>query len=101
MVTPQCFTIRIDLVLYSLEKNLWKIADFGFSSQSQSNKAVSSTQGRGTPGYRAPELIIYPPIGFTHKVDVWAVGCIFYELVMDVRLFGEDYHVLNYHQSPS
>ena len=89
--------ILIDLVLYSHKKNLWKIADFGFTSQARSSKAVTSIHARGTHGYRAPELIIEPPLGFTYAVDVWAVGCIFYELLMDVKPFSEDYKVREYY----
>src|SRR5271170_3468785 len=101
MVTTSCVA-RADLVLYSVVKNLWKISDFGFTSQAASNsKAMSSVYARGTPGYRAPELIIDNPIRFTKKVDVWALGCIFYELITNERAFKDDYSVQEYYQSTS
>src|SRR5271170_3043430 len=33
---------------------------------------------------------------FTNKVDIWAIGCIFYEMVFRRRAFYEDYATLNY-----
>ena len=50
----------------------------------------------GTSGYRAPELVRGIKKVFTNKVDIWAIGCIFYELVFRRRAFYEDYDTLNY-----
>lgn len=48
-----------------------------------------------TRWYRAPELLVGANT-YTHKVDVWAIGCIFVELVTGRALFtGEsDYNML-------
>ena len=54
----------------------------------QSGKDNLSKYGRGTPGYRAPELqeSNYDDSGqsssvsFSKKSDIWAIGCILYAL---------------------
>ena len=98
MVIYSFFAIEINLiVLYSHKDNLWKITDFGFTSQGTSNKAEVSSNLRGTEGYRAPELLEHK--NFTNKVDVWAVGCIFYELITNKKAFDEDYSTHDYSQS--
>ena len=51
---------------------------------------------RGTPGYRAPELLVQEK--YDDKVDIWAMGCILYELVTGERLFSSDIAVLEYRQ---
>jgi len=50
----------------------------------------------GTSGYRAPELVRGIKKVFTTKVDIWAIGCIFYEMVFRCRAFYEDYATLSY-----
>src|SRR5271154_2549087 len=44
-------------VLYSFSKKLWKIVDFGISATAATKQVVTSQYRRGTPSYRAPELI--------------------------------------------
>jgi serine/threonine protein kinase len=62
---------------------------------------VSTEVGRGTSGYRPPELIDYNERGmsFTTKVDIWGLGCVLYELVVGKRPFGDDWGVLQYSDS--
>jgi len=55
-----------------------KLADFGFTSVGESGKQYSSLQGRMTLIYGAPELIIDGK--YSKKSDIWAVGCILYEM---------------------
>ena len=50
--------------------------------------AQSTYWARGTPGYRAPELL--NESRYTNKVDVWAMGCILYELVTGRKAFDTD-----------
>jgi serine/threonine protein kinase len=33
---------------------------------------------------------------YTNKVDVWAIGCILYELVLHEKAFADDLHVVHY-----
>jgi NIMA (never in mitosis gene a)-related kinase len=64
--------------LFRLNDNTIKIGDFGVSKQLESNKKSASTQV-GTENYAAPE--IYTEKKYTNKVDIWALGCIIYELL--------------------
>lgn len=79
-------------VLYCHRDNLWKLADFGLTTEATSNQAVTTRYSRGTGGYRAPELLSEDP-KFTNKIDIWALGCILYELVAGKRAFRDDYSV--------
>lgn len=54
-----------------------KIADFGFTAVAESGTMNVSLQGRMTPIYCAPELLITNR--FSKKSDIWAFGCILYE----------------------
>jgi|SRR5277367_3205256 len=85
-------TANCSLVLYSHEHEAWKIADFGLTSEGSSQKACSTRYSRGTPGYRAPELLREDG-KYTNKVDIWALGCILYELVFETKAFQSDWDV--------
>jgi len=87
------------VVMYTSQENVWKIADFGISSEGTSRNAVTTIFGRGTGGYRAPELINQS--AFTNKVDIWALGCILIELTTGQKAFKEDWDVRTYLMSPS
>lgn len=50
---------------------------------------------RGTASYRAPELLV-EAAAFTNKVDIWALGCVLYELVIGKVAFHEDWAVRQY-----
>jgi serine/threonine protein kinase len=72
----------------------WKVADFGLTAEGTSKRAMDTLFARGTPGYRAPELV--NPDGdktFTNKVDIWATGCILYEIVCHKKAFENDFRV--------
>ena len=57
-------------------------------------RAHTSAYARGTSGYRAPELV--KDFHYTNKVDIWALGCILYELVFRKKTFDNDMAVLSY-----
>jgi tetratricopeptide (TPR) repeat protein len=62
-----------------------------------SQKAITTLGGRGTEGYKAPELVRREPqYTYTNKVDMWALGCIFYELVVKSKVFPEDWEVVQF-----
>lgn len=89
------------LVLYSLAKNKWMLADFGITSHATTDQANPTMYARGTGGYRAPELLSLPAV-FTNKVDIWALGCIFYELFsFGKKAFADDFAVQAYRLSTS
>ena len=83
-------------VLYSHNDQAWKIADFGLTSEGASITAQTTRYARGTPSYRAPELICDFKAKYTNKIDIWAIGCIFYELVFKNKAFAGDGAVLEY-----
>ena len=60
------------------------IADFGAAC----TEDESYDEDFGTRYYRAPEVILMGEI--TDKVDVWAAGCILYELIVGDFLFDPD-----------
>lgn len=46
-------------------------------------------RGGGTVGYHAPEiaLCLEQEIRFTNRADIWALGCIIYELATGIKAF--------------
>jgi len=93
---PRCDTLTCSLVLYSRRDSVWKIADLGLVAQGTSRTLRSSTSARGTTGYRAPELLSEDKPGFNHKIDIWAIGCILYELAVGQQAFRDDMAVFRY-----
>lgn len=83
------------IVLLSIADNAWKVADFGLTSEGTSRYAYPTHFARGTESYRAPELVREHSI-VTHTSDIWALGCILYELAFQKRAFTHDYHVFEY-----
>jgi serine/threonine protein kinase len=76
---------------------VWKLADFGLSIEGSSQN-LPTKYSSGTPGYRAPELMDSNgnPATYNNKVDIWAMGCILYELATGIRPFKSDWEVLNH-----
>lgn len=69
-----------------------KICDFGFARQLTTEnikEGVPLTEYVSTRWYRAPELLVGAPV-YTHAVDVWAIGCIYVELVTGSAIFSGD-----------
>jgi hypothetical protein len=82
-------------VLYSRRQNLWKLADFGLSTEATSKGARPTLFAKGTTSYRAPELLKEEPT-FTNKVDIWALGCVIHELATGKSAFLADWAVQQY-----
>ena len=55
-----------------------KIGDFGISKQLTTSNEYTYTSNKGTINYMAPE--IFGDSKISKKVDIWALGCILYEL---------------------
>lgn len=85
----------ITLVLYSRKDSLWKLADFGFTCEGTSSTLLPSSECRGTPCYRAPELLSHNPV-YNNKIDIWSMGCILYECATRRRTFSSDYAIEEY-----
>ncbi|CAA7021576.1 unnamed protein product [Microthlaspi erraticum] len=74
-------------LLVGVEWNL-KICDFGLARAISEGGVTSAQVGAGW--YRAPELLLNSS-GYTKAVDVWSVGCIFFELINRKPFFrGQD-----------
>lgn len=79
-----------------LSKNgVLKICDFGFARSTIKGEGKEFTDYVSTRWYRAPELLVGDR-NYGKTVDVWAIGCIFVELLTGHPLFtGEsDYETL-------
>ena len=63
--------------LFITKENKVKIGDFGICKQLDSNSEYANTHV-GTKKYMAPEVI--KGESYNKKVDIWAFGCIIYEL---------------------
>jgi serine/threonine protein kinase len=92
---------QVIIVLFSEVDVCWKITDFGFSSPATSVSSASGLQseaGRGTSSYGAPELL-FDNCTYSRKVDIWGVGCIFFEVITRVKAFASDMSILDYSRS--
>ena len=68
------------------------MTDFGLSAVGTSKYFQSTQYARGTTCYRAPELLAENS-GYTNKVDIFALGCILFELVNRKKAFSDDFSV--------
>ena len=68
-----------------------KIADLGIAKVLNGDEPVAKTQC-GTPAYFSPELWRNQP--YDDRSDVWALGCILYEMLMMKLPFHKAKHVL-------
>jgi serine/threonine protein kinase len=93
---------RLTTVVYSHSHQVWKIVDFGIATATKPNSksAITTNAKRGTDGYRAPELFQRPKCQFTSRVDIWAIGCILFELITHHPLFEDDHAIWEIARSP-
>jgi serine/threonine protein kinase len=87
------------LVLFSVPDLVWKVADFGLSTEGTSKRASTTEQARGTECYRAPELLNRWGFSVCKKSDIWALGCILYELLFGLKAFSSDFNLCQHIQS--
>lgn len=59
-----------------------RLSDFGFSSLLMTESASFSEHSsvKGTIRWMAPELLFVDPPPFTTHSDMWAVGCLIFEV---------------------
>ncbi|CAD8172420.1 unnamed protein product [Paramecium pentaurelia] len=68
--------------------NIFKLIDFGLIRSSISE---NKTQQVGTKIFQAPE-ILENSSSYTDKVDVWSLGCVYYEILSTQPLFDGQSH---------
>lgn len=85
-------------MLLSLYDNVWKIADFGLTSEDATRRAYTTLLARGTECYRTPELVREESV-VTRKSDIWTLGCILFELISGSKAFPRDFNIYEYVQS--
>jgi hypothetical protein len=56
---------------------------------------MSTSLARGTGGYRAPELL-KEVAKFGRSVDIWALGCVLYEIATGERPFADEWEVRDF-----
>ena len=68
---------------------MWKLADFGYTTQLQSRSDfLHSSNARGTEGYFAPEFVVETgELLYNTKVDIWSTGCILFEFAVGKQAF--------------
>ncbi|GMT02268.1 hypothetical protein PENTCL1PPCAC_24441, partial [Pristionchus entomophagus] len=69
-------------ILLNKKKTIIKLADFGISKQ-LAKRSIASTL-IGTTSYMSPEIIGGRP--YTIKSDIWALGCVLYEMFMLLKV---------------
>jgi serine/threonine protein kinase len=81
------------------QAGMWKLADFGISSVGTSKKLLVTVDGRGTPQYCTPEILLAQVNvpSYTSKVDIWGLGLILYELFKHEPLFESRFDVEKYY----
>lgn len=72
-----------------IKKGIVKICDFGSSKFIDESPAYKNTPYVVSRYYRAPELI-FASNKYNEAIDIWAVGCILFELITRTPLFPGD-----------
>ena len=67
-----------------------KIGDFGMSTTLERSSDMAHTDC-GTHSYKAPEVLKH--LAYNEKADIWALGCVLYELCTLERAFPAGDHV--------
>lgn len=76
--------VKPENVLVKIEENLLKLADFG--SCRSLNSRPPYTEYISTRWYRAPECLLTEGY-YSHKMDIWSIGCVFFEILSLHPLF--------------
>ena len=78
--------IKLENILYSREKEIVKLADFGLAVDAKNLLVLASSLG--TPEYMAPEQILNGRKGF--ESDIWAVGVCMYEMLLGIPPYYDE-----------
>ena len=85
----------LNIVLFSERAGHWKLGDFGTATKATSKHLHTTRYARGTTCYRAPE-ILQEDARVNNKADMFALGCILYEVTTGKKLFTSDWHITEY-----
>jgi len=66
-----------------------KVLDFGLAKTNQSTQLTRMGSTLGTIAYMSPEQAQGQAVD--HRTDIWALGCVFYEMIIGQHPFGGDY----------
>jgi serine/threonine protein kinase len=83
-ITPER---RVKVLDFGLAKAVWGPAENPHPSQAPPPEKLETLAGHimGTPGYMSPEQARGEPVD--RRADIWAFGCVLYELLADKRAF--------------
>jgi serine/threonine protein kinase len=95
-MTFRCNSMSLTKVLYSGKDKCWKLADFGTASDATSKQLNTTRYSRGTTGYRSPEILDMKEAKYNNRTDIFALGCIVYEIVTGQKLFPDDMAIVSY-----
>jgi len=84
-----------DTVLFSVYDGNWKIGDFGLLTAATKNLRTT-LKSRGTDCYRSPELLSKDHASFCNKSDIWALGCVVFEMITGRQRFLSDFAVYDF-----
>jgi len=65
------------------------IMDFGLARLTEASRLTKAEQTVGTAAYMSPEQM--QGVEADHRTDIWALGCVLYEMVAGVRPFQGEY----------
>ncbi len=65
------------------------IMDFGLARLTEASRLTRKEQTLGTAAYMSPEQMQGAEVD--HRADVWALGCVLYEMVAGARVFKGEY----------
>ena len=74
--------------MFLSKDNVVKIGDFGISKDMNNQTDALAKTACGTPYFMAPEVCRHEP--YNEKADIWAIGCILYELAFLKKPFNSD-----------
>ncbi|XP_045186998.2 serine/threonine-protein kinase Nek9-like isoform X2 [Mercenaria mercenaria] len=78
------------LNIFMTKTDLLKLGDFGISKVLESTSEMAETVA-GTPLYMSPEIM--QGAKYDYKTDMWALGCVLYELLTLTRTFQGTNHL--------
>ncbi len=73
-------------ILTNKAGTLYKITDFGISTQVREKMTNVKRTCAGTPWYMAPEVILDKP--YSYAADIWSIGCLCFELFCGKRPYA-------------